>query len=109
MTNLKHLTDANFEEEVEKTDGLVLVDFWAPWCGPCQMLGPTIEELASEFSDKVKVCKVNVDENPQVATKYGITGIPAVFVFKDGKVVEQIIGYRPKDHYIEVINKYINE
>lgn len=85
-------TDQNFEAEVMKSDKPVLVDFWAPWCGPCQMMGPVIEELAKEMSDKAKVGKLNVDENPEVAEKYGIMSIPTVMIFKGGKMVKQLVG-----------------
>jgi len=99
------VTDQNFEEEVEKAEGLVLVDFWAPWCMPCQMLGPTIEEIAKDYEGKVKVCKLNVDEAQQTSMKCGIQGIPNVKFFKDGKVVEDLTGLRPKGDYEEVIKR----
>ncbi len=98
------LTDANFKDEV--ASGLVLVDFWAPWCGPCRMLSPIIEEVAGEV-DGVKVGKLNVDENPQVASQFQIMSIPTVMLFKDGELVETMIGLRPKEAYVEVIKKYI--
>jgi thioredoxin 1 len=85
-------TDQNFEAEVMKSDKPVLVDFWAPWCGPCQMMGPVIEELAKEMGDKVKVGKLNVDENPKVAEKYGIMSIPTVMIFKGGNIAKQLVG-----------------
>jgi len=90
-------TDANFDAEVLKSKTPVLVDFWAEWCGPCRMLGPTIEELAKEYAGKVKVGKVNVDENPGIASKFGIRSIPTVMIFKDGTVFEQMVGVQPKD------------
>ena len=86
----------NFEEEVLKSDLPVLVDFWAEWCGPCRMLAPTISEIAEEYAGKVKVGKVNVDENPMLANKYRIAGIPAVLLFKDGSVVKTSVGVKPK-------------
>jgi len=101
------VTDATFESEVLKNDGIVLVDFWASWCMPCQMLSPTISELADDMRDKVKVCKMNVDENREVSTKYGIMSIPAVFIFKDGEVVEQIIGLRQKEDYVKAIESHL--
>jgi len=93
----KVFTDQNFEEEVLNSQKPVLVDFWAPWCGPCQMMGPIIEELAEELEGKVVVGKLNVDENPQMAQKYGIMSIPTLLVFKNGQVVEQFVGVQPKE------------
>ena len=90
------LTKTNFEAEVLKSDKPVLVDFWAPWCGPCRMLAPVLAEVAAEKGDKIKVGKVNVDENPELATQYGISGIPAILLFKDGKVAATSIGFKPK-------------
>ena len=90
-------TDTNFEADVLKSAVPVLVDFWAEWCGPCRMLGPTIEEIAKEYAGKVKVGKVNVDDNPGIAAKYGIRSIPTVMLFKAGQVVEQMVGVQPKD------------
>jgi thioredoxin 1 len=89
-------TDANFEEEVLKSDVPVLVDFWAPWCGPCQILGPTIDELAAEVTG-VKIGKLNVDENPGTASKYGIMSIPSLKVFKGGEVVSELVGVQSKE------------
>lgn len=97
------LTDQNFKEEI--SSGLVLVDFWAPWCGPCRMLAPVIEEIANELKD-VKIGKLNVDENPQTAGEFQIMSIPAVILFKDGEVVETLIGLRPKEAYLEAIEKH---
>ena len=102
---MTQVNDQNFQEEVINYKGQVLVDFWAPWCGPCQMLGPVIEQIATELKDKVKVVKVNVDENPQISAQYQINGIPTVIIFKDGQVKEQIVGFRQKQEYIEAINK----
>lgn len=89
-------TDANFDKEVIKSAIPVLVDFWAEWCGPCKMLGPTIEELAKEYAGKIKIGKVNVDENPGVSSKFGIRSIPALLMFKNGEVVGQMVGAQPK-------------
>jgi thioredoxin 1 len=99
----KQLTDSNFEDETKS--GLVLVDFWAPWCSPCMMLSPTIEEIANERNDVI-IGKLNVDENPQVAEKLGVMSIPTVMLFKDGQLVETMIGFRPKETYTEVIDSH---
>ena len=92
----KTFTDSNFGAEVLDASGVVLVDFWAPWCGPCRMVGPIIEEVAKEYEGKVKVGKVNVDENQQVASQFGIMSIPTMLLFKDGEVVDQMVGALPK-------------
>jgi len=94
---LSHISDADFNQEVIKAEVPVLVDFWAPWCGPCQMVAPMLEELAQEFSGKVKIAKMNVDKNPKTPPLYGIRAIPTLIIFKGGEVVEQITGVVPKD------------
>lgn len=91
------LTEENFEKEILQSDKPVLVDFWAPWCGPCKMLGPVIEELAQELSGRVKVAKVNVDEQAKLAAEYGIVSIPTLIVFKNGKVTNKAVGVQAKD------------
>lgn len=101
------LNEASFQTEVIESSVPVLVDFWAVWCGPCRMLTPTIESLASEYEGKVGVAKVNVDENQQLAAKYGIMSIPTVMIFNEGKVVEQFIGVQPKGVYEDALKKYI--
>ena len=100
-----HLTDANFGEAV-KRNLLVLVDFWAPWCGPCRALAPTIEELAKEYAGKVLVAKLNVDENPDTAEQFQIFSIPTVVVIKNGSEVERIVGLCTKQRYIDALEKH---
>ena len=90
------VNDSNFEQEVLKHNGPVMVDFWATWCGPCRMLGPVVEELAKEYAGKVKVCKLNTDEGPDTSTKYRITSIPTIIFFKNGEVAAQTVGLQSK-------------
>jgi thioredoxin 1 len=101
----KSLTAENFQEEVLNSSLPVLVDFWASWCGPCQMIGPVIEELSKELEGKAIIGKVNVDENPELAQKYGVMSIPTIILFKDGKEQEKIIGLTSKDQLLELISK----
>ena len=108
MSKTKELTDSNFAEEVEKSDTPVLVDFWAELCGPCRMVGPVVDEIAGEYEGKVKVGKVNVDINPQVSVKYGIRSIPALLIFKNGEVVDQIIGAVPKTHITKQLDAQLS-
>ena len=100
-------TDGNFDAEALKSSVPVIVDFWAAWCGPCRMIAPIIEELAGEYEGKVKVGKLDVDENQQTAIKYGVRSIPTVLFLKDGKVVETIIGAVPKSMFAEKITKLV--
>jgi thioredoxin 1 len=99
------VSDANFQQEVLQSSIPVLVDFWAPWCGPCRMLAPTIEELSQEYQGKVKVCKLNTDESPQTAGSFGISSIPTVIVFKGGKAVDRLVGLNPKKKFQEMLNQ----
>lgn len=101
------LTKTNFEAEVLKSDKPVLVDFWAPWCGPCRMLAPVLAEVAAEKGDKIKVGKVNVDENPELAAQYGISGIPAVLLFKNGQVAGTSVGFKPKPELEAFVETYV--
>lgn len=97
--NVVEFTDSNFEAEVLKASSPVLVDIWAPWCGPCRAVSPIIEELAGSYSGRVKVGKLNADDNPGVATRYGIRSIPTVLLFRDGDIVDRIVGAVPKTQF----------
>lgn len=103
--NTHIVTDDNFEDEVLKADNPVLVDFWAEWCPPCKILGPIVEEIADETAGDYKICKLNVDENPNTSQRYNITGIPTVIIFKDGEVQDSIVGAVPKDVLVEALDK----
>jgi len=103
------LTDQNWDEEVLNSTLPVIVDFWAEWCMPCRMISPIVEEISNEYGDKIKVGKLNVDENPSVAGRYGITGIPTVLFFKNGDIVDQVVGAVPKRFLENVVKKVLNE
>jgi len=107
MSELMEFTDGNFESEVVKSDKPCLVDFWAEWCGPCRMVGPVVEEIAKEYAGKLKVGKLNVDDNNKTAVQYGIMSIPSLLFFNGGKVVDQVIGAVPKKQLILRIDKII--
>jgi thioredoxin 1 len=96
LSKVQEITDATFEDEVLKAETPTLIDFWAPWCGPCRMVAPIVEELSEEYSGKVGFVKMNTDENPQVPSKYGIRSIPSLLIFRNGELKGTIVGYRPK-------------
>ncbi len=96
MDKVIHVNESDFDQTVLQANTPVLVDFWAPWCRPCLMVAPVLEELADEYSSRITIAKVNVDENPAIASKYGIMSIPSMFIFKDGKPISNIVGFKPK-------------
>ena len=105
---VKEITDSSFKSEVlENLSMPVLVDFWAPWCGPCRMVSPVVEQMEKEFAGKLKVCKINTDENSQSAGEYNITGIPCLIIFKDGKEATRLVGFRPADLMKKDIEKVL--
>jgi thioredoxin 1 len=104
---ITEVTDQTFDTEVVKSGRSVLVDFWAPWCGPCRSLSPLLEKLAVEYKDKIKIVKVNIDENPEIASKYNISAIPTVLFFKNGQVMEQVIGIRPLDELKKITDEVL--
>ena len=104
---IKYVTDASFEEDVLKSDKPVLLDFWAEWCGPCKMIGPILEELAGEYGDKIQIAKMNVDENPATPGKFRIRGIPTLLLFKNGQLVDQLVGAHPKAAISELLTRSV--
>ncbi|MFN9437683.1 MAG: thioredoxin [Planctomycetota bacterium] len=105
MGNAAEFTDAGFGTDVRQSDHPVLVDFWAPWCGPCRQIAPLIDELAQQYAGSVKIGKVNVDENPELSTQYGINAIPTLLLFKDGKIVERFQGVPPRTRLEAALNE----
>jgi thioredoxin 1 len=108
MSNVIHLTDATFEQEVLKSDIPVLIDFWAAWCGPCRLIAPYIDEVSQEYQGKIKVCKLDVDNNQMTAMRYGIRSIPMLLFFKNGEVVDSILGAVPKKNIVEKIDNILS-
>lgn len=107
MSNAIDITDNNFDKEVLEASTLTIVDFWAPWCGPCRKLGPVLDEVAVEYSEKLKIVKLNTDENLKTAKEFSISGLPTLLIFKDGKPVERLVGLLPKSSIISNIEKHI--
>ena len=105
MANVSEVSDASFEQEVLKSETPVLIDFWAPWCGPCKTISPVVEELAGEYDGRLKVVKMNVDNNPQTPTHYGVRGIPNLMIFRAGQVADQIVGAVPKAQLVKAIDR----
>lgn len=107
MSSAPAVTDSSFQGEVLESDVPVLVDFWAPWCGPCRMVAPVVEEIADQYEGRVKVVKLNTDENPQIASNYGIRSIPTLMIFKDGQRVDMVVGAVPKTTLANTLEKYL--
>ena len=108
FTSTVTVNDENFDDEVLRSDIPVLVDFWAEWCGPCKVVGPTVEALASDYQGKVKVAKLNVDDNPEAAGRFGVRSIPTLIVFKDGEAQQTAVGVKPKGQLAELIEKVLH-
>jgi thioredoxin 1 len=106
MSNVTAVTDANFEQEVEKAEGLTIVDFWATWCGPCRMVAPILDQLATDYQGQVKITKLDVDANIKTGSRFNVRSIPTMLFFKDGKVVDQIIGAVPRNHIEQKLQQH---
>ncbi|MCC5657371.1 MULTISPECIES: thioredoxin [unclassified Nostoc] len=107
MSTAAQVTDSSFKQEVLDSEVPVLVDFWAPWCGPCRMVAPVVDEISEQYKGQIKVVKVNTDENPQVASQYGIRSIPTLMIFKDGQKVDMVVGAVPKTTLASTLEKYL--
>ena len=107
MSNALEVNDSNFETEVKNSETPVLVDFWAPWCGPCRKISPIIDDLATEYAGKVKVVKVNTDENMKLTQEFSISGIPSILIFKNGEAVERLVGLMQKNQLVSNLEKYL--
>jgi thioredoxin 1 len=107
MSSALQVTDATFKQEVLESDVPVLVDFWAPWCGPCRMVAPVVDEIATQYAEQIKVVKVNTDDNPSVASQYGIRSIPTLMIFKGGQRVDMVVGAVPKTTLATTLEKYL--
>jgi thioredoxin 1 len=108
VSNVAEVSDGSFDQEVLQSDVPVLIDFWAPWCGPCKAISPVVEELAGEYQGRLKVVKMNVDDNPQTPSRYGVRGIPNLILFKGGRVADQIVGAVPKGHLVKAIDRTLS-
>ncbi|MDY0323449.1 MAG: thioredoxin [Candidatus Carbobacillus sp.] len=104
---ITHTTDADFAKDVEQGEGLIIVDFWAEWCAPCRMIAPVLEQLDQEFAGQIQIVKLNVDEHPEAPARFGIMGIPTLLMFKNGEVVDRIVGFQPKDNFVRLIQKHL--